>query len=56
MKDEALITFKDLVNKMTNHEHCVWSRAGFPGLRGKDIKELRDSGYAFFAERKIKNE
>ena len=33
-------TFEQVVNKMTNHERNQWARAGYPGLRKKDIVML----------------
>lgn len=39
--------FRDLVNKMTNHQRNLWARAGYKGLRQKDPKQLKP----FVAER-----
>ena len=45
------IVFNDLVNKMTNHENHLWGRAGWPGLRDKDMEKLLP--YAQSAHRRI---
>ena len=46
--------FNDLVNKMTNHERNQWARAGYPGLRRKDVEELRPHARA--AHRRLTGE
>jgi hypothetical protein len=43
--------FDDLVEKMTNHERSIWAKAGYPGLRGQNVKQLQP--YAAAAERRI---
>lgn len=43
--------FDDLVEKMTNHERSIWAKAGYPGLRQKDVKRLMP--YAQAAQRRI---
>ena len=43
--------FNMLVDKMTNHERNLWARAGYPGLRGKEIDKLEP--YAHAARRRI---
>lgn len=32
--------FAALVDKMTNHERNTWAKAGYPGLRKKELAEL----------------
>lgn len=43
--------FEEAVQKMTNHERNLWARAGYPGLRRRDIDQLRP--YAGAALRRI---
>jgi len=33
--------FQAVVQSMTNHQRHQWARAGYPGLRQKDVKALR---------------
>lgn len=33
--------FNTLVNTMSNHQRNVWAKAGYPGLRHKDIKPMK---------------
>ena len=47
-------SFNDLVNKMTNYERNQWARAGYPGLRRKDVEELRPHARA--AHRRLTGE
>ena len=39
-------TFTTIVNAMTNWENTMWSREGYPGLRGKNINRLLSCAYA----------
>lgn len=43
--------FATLVNKMTNSERNGWARAGYPGLRNKEVDELLP--YAQAAQRRL---
>ena len=43
--------FAALVGKMTNHERNTWARAGYPGLRNKEVAELLP--YAQAAHRRL---
>jgi hypothetical protein len=34
--------FQKTVNAMTNHDRNQWARAGYPGLKKKDLSALND--------------
>ncbi len=44
------LEFQALVNTMTNRQRTLWARAGYPGLRQKDIKALKRFTNLGFAE------
>ncbi len=40
-RDKKTLKFNALVNTMCNWDRNQWARAGYPGLRQKDIKPVR---------------
>jgi hypothetical protein len=34
------MTFKDIVNKLTNWQRNQWARDGYPGLHKEEIKKI----------------
>ncbi len=39
-RDERAVKFNAIVNSMSNWQRKRWAKAGYPGLRQKDIKPL----------------